>query len=70
MSLKKVFLIKYIIPALVRQRQADLFRVRPPWSIQQVTEQSGYTEKPCLEKNQKTTKPNPNQLRTTPSIHL
>jgi hypothetical protein len=42
-----------LIPALGRQRQADFWVLGQPGLQSEFQDSQGYTEKPCLEKNQK-----------------
>jgi hypothetical protein len=45
-----------LIPALGRQRQADLWVWDQPGLQSEFQDSQGYTEKPCLKRNKKQTK--------------
>ena len=52
-----------LILALGRQRQADFWVQGQPGLQSEFQGSQGYTEKPCLEKNQTKTKQNKNKIK-------
>ena len=59
-----------VIPALGRQRQADFWVQGQPGLQSEFQDSQGYTEKPCLEKNQiQKTNKQTNKKHQTPKPH-